>query len=208
MSDSLRRMIEPSAAKISAAAETWSPTNAPGEKIDLQKILSDVKDLMEQGQYEDALQRHLWYFNHALEYDEGQTGVRLPFALSQWAELGRRYPKVKQALLETRDRDTQQLATGQGYANLFADVQAINRELQDEDATYALFKIIREKDPQLAGQCCFWVESLLVAKGKYQWCYDYMGDPQLRFETIHSQYEMQLASQKRMADGLALATAG
>ena len=181
-----------------ASAETWSPTFAPDEKPDLQKILNDAKDLMDKGDYEAALQRHIWYFNHALEYDQGQTGVRLSFALSQWVELGRRYPKAKQALLEIRDRDTHKLATGQGYANLFTDVQAINRELQDEDATYALFKTIREKDPQLAGQCYFWVESLLVSKGEYQWCFDHMGDAQSRFDMARRSFDMERANQQRM----------
>ncbi len=183
----------------SASAETWSPTFAPGEKPDMNKILDDAKKLMELGKYEDALQRHLWYFNHALEYDQGQTGVRLSFALSQWVELGRRYPKAKEALTGIRDRDARMLMAGKGYANLFTDVQAINRELQDEDATYELFKMIREKDPQLAGQCYFWVESLLVAKGEYQWCYDHMGDPQFRFDSIRLSFDMECANQQRMA---------
>ena len=182
-----------------ASAETWSPTLAPGEKPDLQKILGEAKTLMEQGRYEDALQRHLWYFNHALEYDQGQTGVRLSFALSQWVELGRRYPKAKEALIEIRNRDARMLVEGKGYANLFTDVQAINRELQDENVTYELFKTIREKDPQLAGQCYFWVESLLVAKGEYQWCYDHMGDPQFRFDSIRRSFDMERANHLRMA---------
>jgi hypothetical protein len=183
----------------SASAETWSPTLAPGEKPDLKTILDEAKTLMEQSRYEDALQRHLWYFNHALEYDQAQTGVRLSFALSQWVELGRRYPKAKEALTEIRDRDARLLAEGKGYADLFTDAQAINRELQDENATYELFKTIREKDPQLAGQCYFWVESLLVAKGEYQWCYDHMGDPQFRFDSIRRLFDMERANHQRMA---------
>ena len=183
---------------LPASAETWSPAVAPGEKVDLQKILSEATDLMNQSDYEGALQRHIWYHNHALEYDQGQTGVRLSFALSSWVELGRRYPKAKQALIEIRDQDASKLANGSGYANLFSDVSSINRELQDENATYALFKTIREKDPQLAGQCYFWVEGLLVAKGEYQWCYDHMGDPEMRFDQIRQGYKMQLDVQGRM----------
>jgi hypothetical protein len=183
----------------SPSAETWAPAMASGEKIDLQKILSDATDLMNQGDYEGALQRHIWYHNHALQYDQGQTGVRLSFALSSWMELGRRYPKAKQALVEIRDRDASKLASGSGYADLFSDVSSINRELQDDDATYTLFKTIRDKDPQLAGECYFWAEDLLVAKGEYQWCYDHMGDPEMRFDQIQQMYKMQLGIQSRMA---------
>ena len=200
LGEGLRLKIEPLPAKSSATAETWSPTNAPGEKIDVSKVLSEAKDLMDQGRYEDALQRQIWYFNHALEYDQGQTGVRLSFALSQWMELGRRYPKAKEALIEIRDQDTRALADGKGNSGLFADISNINRELQDDGATYALFKTIREKDPQIARQCYFWAEDLLVAKGEYQWCYDYMGDPQFRFDSIRHLYELDLSNQRRMAD--------
>jgi len=184
----------------SASTEIWSPSFAPNEKPDMQKVLPEAKDLMNQGRYEEALQRHIWYHNHALEYDQGQTGVRLSFALSDWVELGRRYPRAKQALIEIRDQDTRALMEGKGYVNLFSDVSAINRELQDEDATYTLFKTIREKDPKLAQQCYYWIESLLVAKGEYQWCFDHMGDPQFRFDSIRRSFDMERGSHQRMAD--------
>ncbi len=183
-----------------AALETWSPPHRPDGTVDLPGILSDADKFMEQGLYEESLQRHIWYFNHALQYDQGQTGVRLSFALSSWVELGRRYPKARAALVETRDQDTRLLAAGQGYANLFADVSSINRCLGDDEATYELFTTLREKDPQLAGQCYFWIEGLLVAKGEYQWCYDHMGDPQFRFDTIARGYDMETANAGRMAE--------
>ncbi len=178
----------------------WAPTLAAGEKPDFNHILQEAKGLMDRGSFEDALQRYLWYFNHALEYDPAQAGVRLSTGISDWVELGRRYPPAKQALIAIRDEDSRKLTSGEGYANLFADVSSINRELQDDDATYELYKIIRQKDPQLAQQCYFWAESLLVAKGEYQWCYDHMGDPQFRFDNIKRLHEMDAANQKRMAE--------
>jgi predicted Ser/Thr protein kinase/capsular polysaccharide biosynthesis protein len=188
-----------------ASAETWSPNLAPGEKPDLQKILGDADKLMKQGQLEEALQRQIWYHNHALEYDQAQAGVRLSFALSQWIDLGRHYPKAKSALVEIRDRDTRALMEGRGSVDLFADVSAINSELQDDDATYTLFKAIHDKDSKLAGQCYFWAENLLVAKGEYQLCYDLMGDPQFRIENICRMYGVEVANQKRMAESQELA---
>jgi tetratricopeptide (TPR) repeat protein/predicted Ser/Thr protein kinase len=208
LSEGLRLLIEPPLAKQSnvelnangASAESWSPTLAPGEKPDVNKIWNDAKDLMEQGKYEDSLQRHLWYFNHALEYDQGQTGVRLSFALSQWVELGRRYPKAKQALLEIRDRDTQLLASGQGYANLFSDVNSINNYLGQDDATVALFKTIYQTDNRLAKECYFWAENLLIQHGEYELLLNCIGDPQARFESARQGFAMQIQSQQRMAE--------
>ena len=183
-----------------AAAETWSPTLLPGEKPDVSKIWNDARDLMEQGQYEEALQRHLWYFNHALEYDPGQTGVRLSFALSQWVELGRRYPKAKLALLEIRDHDAQLLASGQGYARLFQDVDAINNYLGQEDATLALFKTMYANDPKLASECFYYAENLLLKKGEYELLFKCVGDPQAHFESARRGFEVQIESQQRRAE--------
>lgn len=183
-----------------ASAETWSPTLAPGEKPDVSKIWNDAKDLMEQGKYEEALQRLIWYFNHALEYDQGQTGVRLSFALSQWVELGRRYPKAKQALLEIRDRDAQLLASGQGYAKMFMDVNSINNYLGQEDATLALFKQMYENDPKLAGECFYYAEDLLLKKGEYALLLKCVGEPQAHFESARRGFEVQIESQQRMAE--------
>jgi len=185
--------------ELHAAAETWSPTVDLGEKPDLQKIRDEIKTLMEQRQYEEALQHQIWYFNHALEFGEPNP-VRTSFGIMNWAELGRRYPKAKLALIEIRDAETREFAAGRGYSELFMEIQAINRELQDDDATYALYKSFREKDPQLGQQCYYYIESQLVAKGEYQWCYDHMGDPQSRFNLIRQGYDMSLSSQKRMAE--------
>ncbi len=185
---------------FSASAETWSPTLAPGEKPDVSKIRNEANDLMKRGQFEEALQRHLWYFHHALEYDQGQTGVRLSFALTDWVELGRRYPKAKQALLEIRDHDTQLLASGQGYADLFSDVQSINNYLNQDAATVALFKTIRETDPKLADGCYFWVKDVLLKQGEYELLLKCVGDPQARFEFARSSFESQIKHYRGMAE--------
>ena len=175
---------------VAASAENWSPPVAPGGTPDLQKILGDAKDFMSKGAYEEALQRHIWYHNHALEIDPAHSAVRLSFALSDWMELARRYPKAKQALVEIRDKKTRDIAEGRGYSEMVQEVQAINHELQDDDATYALFKTIREKDPKLAGQSYFYLETLLVSKGEYQWCLSHMGESQRRFDLIRQGFDM------------------
>jgi hypothetical protein len=119
----------------------------------LRQIYAEAQELRAHSRYEDALQRHLWLHRHALETDPGYSAVRLSFWLSDWAELGRHYPKAKQALMEIRDHDTQELAAGRGHLDMFMDVDRIDAYLQDEAATLALFKRIEQSDPQLAKQC-------------------------------------------------------
>jgi hypothetical protein len=180
-----------------ASAETWSPALALGEKPDLQKIRDEVKTLMEQDRYEEALQRQIWYFNHALQYGEVNP-VRLSFGIMNWAELGRRYPKAKQALIEIRDRDAREFSVGRGRAELFLEIQNLNRELQDDDATVTLFKTIYQQDKQLAEQCYGYAENLLMQKGDYDLCLQIIGDPQATFEWCRRHLEMRIEQQQLM----------
>ena len=153
----------------------------------------EVHQLIFKGQYDEALQRCLAF------HDQYKTSGSLIPLLSDWIELGRRFPKAKAALIEIRDRDAREFSEGRGYFDLFSEVNSINGYLHQDDETYALFKSFRDKDPDLAQQCYLFVEGLLVAKGEYQWCYDHMGDPQGRFDSIHQSLTMQLDNQKRMA---------
>jgi hypothetical protein len=116
-------------------------------------------------------------------------GVRLSFALSYWVELGRKYPKAKRALLEIRDGDTRKLMEGRGSLQLFKDVEGINHQFGNEDATYALFKAVQERDPALARQCYRVVEDLLAIKGEYALCLACLGDYQERFTSIRQEWE-------------------
>ena len=169
----------------------------PGEKPDLRKILEEANNLTATDHFEEALQRDLWYHGHAQEFGGSASDYSL---LSQWVELGRRYPKAKQALVNIRDKDTREITEGRGYAEIFHEVQAINGELQDDDATYALFNTVRDSDPMLADQCFYYLQDLLVAKGEYQWCLKHLGDPQERFDSIRRGLDMDRDNQKRMAE--------
>ncbi|MEI9961731.1 MAG: protein kinase [Limisphaerales bacterium] len=172
--------------EASASTGIWSP--APDEKADLQKIYYSAKNLAEQGNYEEALQRYLWYFDHSRTNDS-QEGVRLSFALSDWIELGRLYPKARQALIEIRDNDVHEFSEGRGDFKLFMEVNSISHYLGDDDAAYSLFKQIEQRDQPLAQQCFRIAEDLLLKHGDYQKCLDYIGDPQAAFEKIQNEWK-------------------
>jgi hypothetical protein len=103
-------------------------------------------------------------------------------------------------LIEVRDEKTRKLTEGGGYSQLFSDVVSINGYLQDDEGSYVLFKILQKRDPALAKQCYFYVESLLVKKGEYELCFNYMGDPQRRFESNRSAWEMEKKMYQRRAN--------
>ncbi len=160
-----KRANDEKATPAAATTETWSPSLAPPAKPDVRQIFADAQDLQQRGQYEAALQRHLWLHNHGLEVQPSSSAVRRSFWLADWSELARRYPKAKQALLEIRDQKTRELAAGRGHFDLFMDVNSINSYLQDDAATLALFKQIEQSDPQLAKQCKFVVKATAAPLG-------------------------------------------
>jgi len=152
------------------------------DKQDPTKVLNEAQSLARQGKYEEALQKHIWYHDNALIYDPAQYGVRLSFALGAWKELGEKYPKAKQALIDIRDRDAKSLREGRGTFQLFNDVESINDELQQKTATVDLFKSLHEKQPKLAKECYKVAEETLVAQREYALCMNYLGDPIEKFE--------------------------
>ena len=166
----------------SASVEHWSPALQSGTKPNLDKILSEARELVAKNQYEDSLQRHLWYHNHALEYEPEARGVRLSFALSYWTELGRKYPKARKALLEIRDRDLHEFAQGRGSVALFKDIAAINEQWGYDSTTCRLFKYLKDHQPELATRCYPVAEDALVKKSEYALCLAYVGDGQARFK--------------------------
>ncbi len=182
-----------------ASLETWSPTLKPGEQPDLMKIQQEASDMTRSNRYEESLERHIWYHNHS-RTDPSQSGVRNSFALSDWIELGRRYPKARTALLEIRDEDTQKFSRGQGYFDLFLELSSINGELGDSEATYKVFKEMTTKDKKLAQQCYPMVEVLLMSHGDYELCRDYLGDLQKRFERIRRTWEMRKQMERQQED--------
>ncbi len=167
---------------------------------DPDKVLSEAKTLARQGKYEEALQKHLWYHDNALKLMPSHAGVRLSFALSDWVELGRKYPKAKEALVATRDRNATALANGKGWFDLFHDVTAINRELDENAKTVQLFKAVRAKDPRLAAQCYHAAKDDLVAGREYELCSGYTPDALKAFDRIQEMRELNL---KLAKDGVA-----
>jgi hypothetical protein len=175
------------------SAELWAPTVAPGEKPDLDQVRTEANEMMQRGEYEPALQRQIWLHNHSTEINPAMRGVRLSFYLADWVELGRRYPKAKQALMEVRDLKTREFEEGRGYSQLFQDINSINNYLNADDATTALFKRIDKLDPALAGQCIHFARTALVKNHEYELCLGYIPDAQADFERIHSSWDEEVA---------------
>jgi hypothetical protein len=159
---------------------------------DPREVFREAVEFARQGRYEDALQNHLWFHEHALDHDTALGGVRLSFALASWVELGERYPPALEALTSIRDEKAQAVTAGRGSFPLFHDVAAINGYLQEAGRTVELFKVMHQEYPELARQCYGVAEGNLVAAREYEVCSSYLPDALARFEEIRQLFKLKL----------------
>jgi hypothetical protein len=160
------------------------------------KVLQEAAELTQQGKYEQALENHLWFHEHALACNPALVGVRLSFALASWLALGEKYPKARQALVAVRDANAQAITDGNGSFAMFHDMAAINEILKESPRTAALFKVVHQAYPDLAKQCYRVAEPHLTAQKDYELCAAYIPDGMVRFEVSRSQFQIK----KSLAD--------
>jgi hypothetical protein len=143
--------------------------------------LEDARRFAAQGKFEEALEKHVRFHNHVLEVDQGYYGVRLSFALSDWVELGERYPKALETLKRIRDEKTARLVAGETNRELFHDVEAINDHLVESKDTVDLFRKIEVRQPEFAASIYDVADEALIDAGEYALAKKYLGDPMARF---------------------------
>jgi len=137
-----------------------------------------------QGKFEEALQKHIWYHDHALDVNQAHYGVRLSFALSDWIDLGKKYPKALDALKDIRDKKTARLVAGENNWALFHDIVAINEGLGESLATVEAFKKIQATRPDFASSVAEIADKALFDVKDYEMERKYLGDPWCRFDSL------------------------
>lgn len=166
----------------------------PGAVLQSGRTILLVEALMTKSQYDDALQ--LLLDNHQqLKLDEP-----LYMLVPDWIELGRRFPKARATLIEIRDGYQNDSYAGRGFPLLFDEINTINSQLDQDDATYALFQSIRQKDQKLAEQCFGSIAPLLIQRGEFDLCMSYVGDPKVYFFPIRKAHEGALDNIRRQVE--------
>jgi hypothetical protein len=164
--------------------------------IDPTIVLDEARELAGKGMYAEALLHHLWFHQHALDYQPSLYGVRLSYALLYWLELGNTYPPAQQALRGVRDAKEVELAIGRGSKGMFQDVATINEYLGEEGRTVEVFKLIDMAQPELAAECYMAAEHALTGQREYALCARYIPNPKARFEEIRLFRENLVRSQE------------
>ena len=173
------------------ALQPVKATETPAK--DMQAYLERTQQLVRQRSYKEALDRFVWFHEHALEDDPAMSGVRLSFALSYWKNLGDVYPPAKQAMVNMRDRKTRQLQEGRGNAALFSDVEALNRTLGENAKTVRLFREIDKKDAALAAKCWWFARDAVFTDRQYEIAKKYIPAPLKDYVREKARYDENVA---------------
>lgn len=160
---------------------------------DMQKYLQETQVLVAQGKHEEALKRFIWFHEHALEHDKSMYGVRLSFALSYWKDLGESYPPAMEALVKMRDDNAKSLRENKGNKNLFHDVMALNRTLDEPEKTVDLFEFISKGDPERAVEYWSIAKDPILEQKRYDLAQKYIKDIEAEFLEIKEMYERNVA---------------
>lgn len=174
------RLIVPFAMLMTLAAVPAMVLAEP----DPSQVLREAESLARAGKYEEALQKHIWYHENALRIDPAQYGVRLSFALAAWVELGEKYPKARQALVDIRDRTAKQVEETGGPRSRFHDVASIDEYLKDSATTAAVFREVAARHPEEAKEIYPLAEEALFSAGNFALCAAMTPDSMARFDEI------------------------
>lgn len=164
------------------------------------KALDDAERFAQQGEYEKALERHVWFHENALKIKPSYYGVRLSFALSYWVELGKKYPKAMETLKSIRDQKTSRLIAGEHNRELFHDVESINDHIAEMDATVELFEYLDRTNPQFAESIYDIADKSLFKSERYSLARKYLGNPKERFDIAKRNYQSGLEFSKNIVN--------
>src|SRR5215469_5250342 len=133
--------------------------------IDPRAVLRDARLCVKSRDYAAALEKYKWFHEHALDTDRSLVGVRLSYAISEWADLGEVYPPALRALEDVREAKSASLMKGNDDSSLFHDVSSIDHALGQVERTRDMFKLIAETNRGFAEKCFpVALESLVFTK--------------------------------------------
>lgn len=147
------------------------------------KDLISIKELTAAGQYQQALEKHIW-FHEESKSSKGMGAVRLSHALGAWMDLAKKYPPALDALVKIRDREKELLLSGKGKFQNFQELASINRELKEDQETYELFLILEKKFPEQGEKYYIVAEDLVMKKKNYELYAKYSGDPISKYQGL------------------------
>ena len=151
-------------------AQQWVPPLDP----DPGQIRGEADLDIDEGRFDLAAEKYLWYHENALKYEPSLGGVRLSFALGDWRELADKYPPALQDMSLARDRAEESVRVNDKDFSAFQDLAALNRVLNEDGRTIELFKWLDQTDRHFARNVYIVAQDSLVAGSEYELCEKYL----------------------------------
>jgi hypothetical protein len=161
-------------------------------ETDPKEVLRQARQLVKSQQYAAALEKYIWFHDHALDADRSLAGVRLSYAITEWVELGEVYPPARRALERERDAKAKSLMQGTNDASFFHDVASINRALGQVERTRDLFKAIAGADRGVAEKCFRLALESLVHTKEFGLARGFMPDPRKEIDQFAIPFKLAL----------------
>ncbi|MGC2211553.1 MAG: hypothetical protein WA532_15710 [Candidatus Korobacteraceae bacterium] len=160
---------------------------------DPSQVLRDARNLVECGQYDEALREYRWFHENAVALNPALCGVRLSFALSYWVQLGDVYPPARAELESIRDAKATSLREGSKDRDLFIDVSAMNEALEQVERTSSLFAEIAKGDREFARKCFPSARAALVHTRDYSLARAFIRSPQETLDRLSGRFNRSIA---------------
>ena len=195
--------------QMQATEQSWSPSSNP----DPSKIFEEMRDDVDAGRYEIALQKHVWFHKNALKFEPSLYGVRLSYALSNWTKLGAKYKPAITKLEEIRSESAKTITAKQpegggkqsqeALYSLFHDVTAIDESQGQTNKTTELFVQLDNEQKSLATKVYSIAQPALLKSKKYELCGKYI-NPKKDWKQILLGYKrnLKLAEDPKFGDDL------
>lgn len=141
--------------------------------------LDQAFDAIDEGRHADALAALIAFYNAP----DAPSHIRGSYCVSALRDLGKDYPPAMDALLDLRDRASQQLVSGSGGDALLEDVLAIDKALGDVQHSCTLLSGLDAISPQLVRNQGLFAVEVFAEGGDMALARKYLGDPfdELRF---------------------------
>lgn len=165
--------------------------------------LTKVKKMVTDRQYAQALDAYKYYFSESKK-ESALGGVRLSFALSDWAELGKVYlPALDSLIAMSNERKTVLLA-GKGNFDIFHEYNSINRYIGRDKETLDTFIAIDKNFPTQAASYYIVAKDIIIAAKRYDLVKRYTDDLIYAFESLRFSRESDLKMIRKKPDNFLL----
>ena len=109
-----------------------------------------MKQRLRAGDYADALEDAIWYWEHALEHEPAQYGVRLSFFLTNMRKLAEEHPPAMAYIEAERASRLELLERGEIEADGFHELKRLDERINGSEALTGHFATLERTHPGLA----------------------------------------------------------